>query len=89
MLAMATVRASGACAGRRALGVVRAAAVRRSGGTLEAEEGTGEAGYREKLVANMGHTDFKTFKRYYENARSRAEAKEYWSIRPPMESQAA
>ena len=43
----------------------------------------GEAGSREKIVANMGHRDFKTFDRYYKNARSRAEGKEFWEILPP------
>ncbi|WP_264515526.1 tyrosine-type recombinase/integrase [Luteolibacter rhizosphaerae] len=43
----------------------------------------GEAGSREKIVANMGHEDFKTFDRYYKNTRTRKEAEAYWDIRPP------
>lgn len=46
----------------------------------------GEAGSRERIVANMGHANFKTFERYYRNARPPAEAAEFWDIRPPAEA---
>ena len=46
----------------------------------------GEAGSRERIVANMGHANFKTFERYYRNARPPKEADEFWSIAPPEES---
>jgi integrase len=46
----------------------------------------GEAGSREKIVSQMGHEDFKTFDRYYLNARTRKEAEAYWSIRPPADA---
>jgi len=45
----------------------------------------GQAGSREAIVANMGHAGFKTFERYYRNARPPAEAEEFWSIRPPAQ----
>ncbi|MCW1922682.1 site-specific integrase [Luteolibacter arcticus] len=43
----------------------------------------GEEGSVETLVANMGHVDFKTFRRYYLNSRPRSEGAEFWAIRPP------
>jgi len=45
----------------------------------------GKAGSRERLVANMGHVDFKTYSSYYKNARSRSEGEAYWASRPPVE----
>lgn len=45
----------------------------------------GEAGSRERIVANMGHANFKTFERHYRNARTRDEAEEFWGIAPPSD----
>ncbi|QJE95948.1 tyrosine-type recombinase/integrase [Luteolibacter luteus] len=47
----------------------------------------GKPGCKETLAANMGHVDFKTFDRYYKNARSRAEGKAYWEIQPPEQKE--
>jgi integrase len=41
-----------------------------------------KAGCREKLAANMGHRDYKTYDANYKNARTAAEAKAFWAIRP-------
>lgn len=56
------------------------------GSNWEAEHRT-EAGCREALVSQMGHENFKTFKSYYLNSRTRAEARAYWGIRPPPDVQ--
>lgn len=45
----------------------------------------GQAGSREKIVANLGHANIKTFERYYRNARSEGEAAAFWSIAPPSQ----
>lgn len=39
---------------------------------------------RNKVMANMGHTDTKTFEQHYRNARSPQEAERFWSIVPPV-----
>lgn len=54
------------------------------GSNWEAEH-RGEAGSRERLAANMGHINFKTFDRYYKNARSKKEAEAFWASRPPTQ----
>lgn len=51
-------------------------------GSMWEAEHRGEEGCREKVVAHMGHENFKTFKAYYLNARPRSEAKAFWAIRP-------
>lgn len=43
-----------------------------------------EPGCRERLAANMGHRDYKTFDSYYKNARPAAEALLYWQIFPSV-----
>lgn len=45
----------------------------------------GQSGSREKLVSNLGHANYKTFERYYRNARPPAEAEAFWSIAPPAD----
>jgi hypothetical protein len=52
------------------------------GSYFEAEN-RGDAGCREKLASNMGHTSFKTFNTYYRNSRTKKEAAIFWGSRPP------
>lgn len=42
-----------------------------------------EAGCRDRLVYNMGHTTFRTFDQYYRNDRKPEAAEEFWGILPP------
>lgn len=58
---------------------------RHSYGSYWEADHRGKPGCKETLAANMGHVDFKTFERDYKNARSRAEGRAYWAIRPPKE----
>lgn len=39
-----------------------------------------EAGCREQLSYNMGHSSFKTYEQYYRNDRAKDEADRYWSV---------
>ena len=44
-----------------------------------------DAKYRDRnmVMANMGHTNFKTYEQHYKNARSPQEADRFWGIVPP------
>ncbi|MDB6077721.1 MAG: hypothetical protein JWO82_1468, partial [Akkermansiaceae bacterium] len=43
-----------------------------------------EPACRERLAANMGHTNYKTFETKYRNARTTDQATEFWGIKPPV-----
>ncbi|MEQ1842450.1 MAG: tyrosine-type recombinase/integrase, partial [Verrucomicrobiales bacterium] len=38
---------------------------------------------RNRVMANMGHTTFRTYEQHYKNARSPQEAERFWAIVPP------